>query len=1077
MAERQNEKLNFWAPDSLFNLADNLVADTERLLGHSKTEEDLRIGFEKLLDPILKKLGIKPAPQYERSIYNAGRPDALHGQVVIEYEAPRSFKSRARVEHARDQLIGYIQGLSESQKETLFQFEAKFVGVGFDGSKIFFVRYKGGKRKEKTELASEDFLINGPFDFSASTAQTLLTHLRALDRLPLTAENLADKFGPKSGLAPKAVSAFANSLEHWGDQAKVQTFFNEWSRLFGIVYGEQFGGRKERETQALASLYKVDKETNFQELLFSVHTYFAFLMKLIAAELLTLKETSFISSVASELANISEEELKGKLEQIEEGGIYAQRGVTNFLEGDFFRWYLDAWSPQLKEALQDIARALSEFEPRTGALHPAATRDLLKKLYQYLVPQEVRHSLGEYYTPDWLAELILDEVGYKGDTLKRVLDPACGSGTFLVLAIQRAKAHGAGQKLRPLEVVKRIVANIWGFDLNPLAVIASRTNYLFALGDIANELQRFEIPIYLTDSVNTPNKTTANLLGKFLEVSTSVGVFQVPAEWVRHKGLLLKQAAPIIEKLARAKVSVDEAMEIFQNESLIFSNNKDVIKNFYSQILELEKQHKNGIWGRFLKNAYAPMFAEKFDFVVGNPPWIRWGYLSKEYREATLPMWTNYGLFSLKGQAARLGGGEKDFSMLFMYAAADFYLEKRGKLGFLITQEVFKSKGAGEGFRRFKLGEGQQIRVLKAHDLVTVQPFEGAANKTVAIILQKGAPTKYPLPYTIWTRKKGVGKIPTDADWEKAAPLLKKNKLFAKPIGNATGSWQTISKEQEKLRPIEGKNAYQAKLGARIEPYGVFLLDIMQVLSNGNLIVSNLPERGKRDIPKVHEAIEPDLVYPAVRGSDIERWGAKPGVFLLMTQDPGTREPYPEKDMIIEWPRTFGYLTKFKDILLSRGSKTVRQLAERTAFYAMFGIGSYTVANYKVVWKRMASDLVGAVISQFKTPFGYKIIIPTDTTSLFAADNEKEAHYLCAIINSTCAREFIKSYSSAGRGFGAPSVMEHIGIPKFDPENKIHLKLSETSEKCHRLKEKGDEKEIGKLEKEADSLTMKLFKI
>jgi hypothetical protein len=102
----------------------------------------------------------------------------------------------------------------------------------------------------------------------------------------------------------------------------------------------------------------------------------------------------------------------------------------------------------------------------------------------------------------------------------------------------------------------------------------------------------------------------------------------------------------------------------------------------------------------------------------------------------------------------------------------------------------------------------------------------------------------------------------------------------------------------------------------------------------------------------------------------------------------------------------------------------------------MFGIGPYTVARYRVVWKRMAGDLVAAVISQHKTPFGFKTVIATDTTSLFATEHEQEAHYLCAIVNSKPVREFIKSFSSAGRGFGTPSVMENVGIPQFDAQQK-----------------------------------------
>ncbi|MCM8831360.1 MAG: hypothetical protein NC918_04140, partial [Candidatus Omnitrophica bacterium] len=146
-------------------------------------------------------------------------------------------------------------------------------------------------------------------------------------------------------------------------------------------------------------------------------------------------------------------------------------------------------------------------------------------------------------------------------------------------------------------------------------------------------------------------------------------------------------------------------------------------------------------------------------------------------------------------------------------------------------------------------------------------------------------------------------------------------------------------------------------------------------------------------------------------------------------------------------------------------------------FYSQFNISEETFARYKVVWKRMTNDLIAAVISQFKTPFGFKNIIPFETTAFISTDNESEAHYLCAIINSNPVRDFIKSFSSAGRGFGTPSVMEHIGIPKFDPKNPLHLKLSEISKKCHQLKLEGKEKEIEKLEKENDELVKKLFKI
>ena len=734
--------------DSLRIVADKLVAATQKVMRRAKTEEDLRIGFEKSLGPLVESAGITFDERYERlsagvkTIFKGKRPDAIHGQVVIEYEAPNTFKSKRRIEHAYGQLVEYVTAEVKGSGKDKKRGPVKIVGVGFDGSSIFFVRCRT-KIRAGGKAGRLDFTMDGPYPFGPENALTFVTYLRALARVALTAENLADRFGPKSEVAQEAVSAFADALTNWSTP-RVKVFFVEWQRLFGIVYGEQFSGSAEKKTQELAKTYGLGEGTNFQVMLFCVHTYFALLMKLIAAELLSVSEGSFTTSFSRELVHSQTEELLARFTDIENGGIYNKRGITNFLEGDFFRWYLEAFdSPRLQDAIREVARGLSEFEPATTTIEPEVTRDLLKKLYQYLVPDVVRHHLGEYYTPDWLAELVLNEVGYRGDTRKRLLDPACGSGTFLVLAIQRAKEYGAKKGEPPVENLKRIIGNIRGFDFNPLAVIASRTNYLFALGDLTKKLGQLEIPVYLADSVLWPKRTGQMLLSGdgVIEIPTSVGHFMVPKIWVDDQGLM-RRAAPVIEELVKLGCSKTEALERFKKEGLVFPPHEKVVVNFYEHILDLESEGKNGIWARFLKNVFAPMTAEQFDFVVGNPPWIRWGYLSDEYRKATFEMWQDYGLFSLKGHAARLGGGEKDFSMLFTYAAADHYLAKNGTLGFLITQEVFKSKGAGEGFRNFRLGARDTLKVIKAHDLVAVQPFEGAANKTAAIFLKKHGETK-----------------------------------------------------------------------------------------------------------------------------------------------------------------------------------------------------------------------------------------------------------------------------------------------------------------------------------------------
>ena len=115
----------------------------------------------------------------------------------------------------------------------------------------------------------------------------------------------------------------------------------------------------------------------------------------------------------------------------------------------------------------------------------------------------------------------------------------------------------------------------------------------------------------------------------------------------------------------------------------------------------------------------------------------------------------------------------------------------------------------------------------------------------------------------------------------------------------------------------------------------------------------------------------------------------------------------------------------------------------------MYGIGAYTFARYRVAWKRMAARMEATVLTLHKTPFGTKPVVATDTTSLFTAKTADEAHYLCAILNSRTVDEYIRSFSSGGRGFGAPSVVKNLAIPPFSSHTPIHRRLAELSRQAH----------------------------
>ena len=77
--------------------------------------------------------------------------------------------------------------------------------------------------------------------------------------------------------------------------------------------------------------------------------------------------------------------------------------------------------------------------------------------------------------------------------------------------------------------------------------------------------------------------------------------------------------------------------------------------------------------------------------------------------------------------------------MLMLYATADRYLKNGGRLGMVITQTLFQTVGAGDGFRGFRLGsDGEPLKVLRVDDFVEMRPFGDAANWTSTIVVQKG---------------------------------------------------------------------------------------------------------------------------------------------------------------------------------------------------------------------------------------------------------------------------------------------------------------------------------------------------
>ncbi len=752
----------------------------------------------------------------------------------------------------------------------------------------------------------------------------------------LSAENLAGDFAAKAEVARHGVRALYEAV-----LAAEPLALGQWKTLFGRASGCDPGSPSPKIEKLAASYGIAAGGLKPDALLFALHTYYALLVKLLVGQIMAHCH-GLPGPVEKLLQADTCGRLRREIEQFEAGAIFGGLNVVEFFRGDPFSWHTAAWCEPIGQLVRQLAARLGEYDPGTLSTERGGG-DLLGRLYQELFPRALRHALGEYYTPDWLADHVLEVAGYSGRADERLLDPACGSGTFLLTAIRRVRrwneSDGGRCRLSEGELCRKILANVVGFDLNPLAVMAAKANYLIAIRDLLPKADRVEIPLHLCDS-----------------------------------------------------------------------------------ILE------------------GPPSAGRFDYVVGNPPWIAWDNLPADYRQATKPLWQRYGLFSLSGSQVRHGGAKKDLSMLMICASADRFLKHGGRLAMVITQTLFQTKGAGDGFRRFRLGAaGEPLKVLRVDDMVALRPFQDAANFTSTILLEKGAPTRYPVPYLKWSSDDDQGGFV-------------QRPYQAQPIEhNQPGSPWFLRPEglKAELARLVGPSDYRAHLGANSGgANGVYWVETLGK-AEGGVVVRNLAQKNKRSLEVVEQVVEPDLLYPLLRWADLTRYRGLPSAHLLLAQDPATRTGIDRAVMRREYPQTYAYLRRFERVLSGRAA--YRQYQPGKAFYSMYNVGRYTLAPVKVVWRRMDRRINAAVVEEADDPLlGPRPVIPQETCVLVAAESAAEAHYVCAVLNSSIVNFLVGSHSvCGGKGFGTPGMLDFVKLGRFNPDDPRHRELSACSRVAH----------------------------
>lgn len=896
----------------------------------------------------------------------------------LVFEFKRKVKDTTQ---AQDQLRGYLLGLGDGHR---------YVGLITDGLKF-----------EVYVLEGDQLRGTDTFDLETIDAETAFTRLDAYlfsqSNKPPTSVDIVSRFGGSSQTFYRAYRTLEDLLSRVSHVPMLGVWREQWRRLLSKVYGSDVGSDE----------------------LFLRHTYLCQFARLLAY---------------AALNGIPDSD--ETVERIVNGDAFQGWGVSNIGEDDFFSWVL---MPEIRDDAVRMLRRVAE-----GLIVYDLSRidqDLLKQLYQNLVDPQTRHDLGEFYTPDWLAELTLEDIDYKHP--QSLLDPACGSGSFLFSAIKRLAAQGVtGWKL-----VEFATDNIMGMDVHPLAVTIARINTLLALAEhmqaSRGESGLMALPVYMADALITP---LANQKEDALVVPVDEGYdecFYIPVEAAAEPGALTETIDQMYEFARHGQQPNVIAFGRWVAARFQTPPGEKTAQYWLGNLKLLAKlihEGRNGIWSYILKNLSRPLvLAErKFDVVTGNPPWLSYRYIkSRAYQKEVKTLYQYYGLIESDDVKQF---SNMDLSTLFFAHARDQYLKPNGTLAFVMPRAVITGAKQHRPF--------QAQGVTRVIDLRYVSPLFNV--ETCVYITEQDNVKHDGIPSVQY-----IGTLKAhELSLEDALPTL-------------TRQDRTIEFVDSDVRSTYYYERFKA--GARLAPRNLYFVK-PQGLSSSPAVITDPDADREAKVPwkgnVLRGSIDDDYLYATLLSKHLLPFGYERLhlVALPVYLGDDSKLHLVENDTGFTDKGQFRSLDWFKAAAHTWNSlkktTTNMSLVERLNYQNLL-LGQTVHGAIKVLYNASGTHISAFVVdtTQVKsfTVHGRSTqgFIADDKTYVCETQSPNEAHYLCALLNAPVVDKAIKAYQTRGIYKGERDIhrtpFEACAIPPFAANNADHMALAQLSQEAHEV--------------------------
>jgi SAM-dependent methyltransferase len=661
--------------------------------------------------------------------------------------------------------------------------------------------------------------------------------------------------------------------------------------------------------------------------------------------------------------------------------------------------------------------------------------DVLKILYESLIDRDERHGLGEYYTPDWLAAKVVRRA-VERPLEQKVLDPACGSGTFLFHAIRAFLAEAEEAGMAKADRAAEACAHVAGLDIHPVAVIIARVTCLLGLAPaLGGRAGALSVPVWLGDAMQL--SISKDLAGRELVIQVPPppagkgGREQLsfPETFCRDPALFDKAIEAMRRgsegNRSRVQVEADIGRRTEQHYKRDLTHEEKVaigdLGGTFEIFHKLRSEGRDTIWSYVARNLSRPLALASgggwANVVVGNPPWVAYRHMSADLQKRFKEL--------AKGEKVYVGSipAHNDLCALFVSRGSHLYLRPSGRLAFVLPLAALTRAQ----FEEFRTGQFGSYNIAWDE----------------AWTMDDSLAPLFPVPSCVlFGRKRAIARAVPDTVRTYSGTLPFRD--APEKIADARLDVAEEVPAPETARR-EGGSAYRNafRQGAILIPRAFVLVGRKASGRLGSnptapLVISRRSPQEKspwRDLPSLEDNVESEFLHPVLLGESILPYrlltpfeGVIPvtnGGQLLDAKRAGERG----FEHLAQWMRT-------AEAQWNAHGKGKRTFIEQLNYIGQLS-SQFPIAPLRVVYTK-AGTWPAAMVSRDGRAVIDHMLYWT------APQSADEAHYLVAILNSEAARSRAERFQARGQ-FGArhfDKVMFNLPIPPFFGGDPLHCDLA-----------------------------------